>query len=273
MKTITNRLKRLFEKPPLDCDYVFEIFSDSFGFLDYEKHVSSLVKNQEHLDEDMGAWSESFSFSRGNEAPLATAEAILALINFTGKSGVRNAIRRASKFLIESQHDDGGWDDLSGRHPVNDATGCTIAALSEVEKRNIYAVPSKTMENGVKFLLSQQNNDGGWGTVKGEETKMHYTFFALMGLACCKDMLSDLMKKKTDRATQSGIKWIANNSSKNNDEGIGVSLEEAPSPVGTALAIMSLLETGSRKLIKPNWINFIKKNKKMGVGRIFLTHL
>lgn len=264
VKALADRLRRLFEKPPLDCDYVFEILSQGFGFLDYEKHISILVKRQERLDDDMGAWSEFINFSRGNEAPLATAEALLALISFAGRIEVRNAIKRACKYLIESQHSDGGWDDLSAGYPVSDATGCVIAVLSEAEKRNVFAVPRKALEDGVTFLLSQQNSDGGWGTMKDERSKMHYTYFALMGLAYCQDLLSNITKKKAKKAIKSGREWISNNSHKNNDEGLGLSLESAPSPVGTSLAIMGLLETGNRELIKAKWINFIKENQKNG---------
>jgi len=257
-------LRQLFEKRPLNCDYIFGILSDSFGLLDYEKHISILVRRQERLDSDMGAWSEFISFPKGNEAPLATAETILALASFAGKAEVKSALKRACRFLIQSQHGDGGWDDLSGEHPVNDATGCVIAALSKAQKLNISVVPTKTLENGVSFLLSQQNSDGGWGTVKDEESKMHYTYFALMGLSCCKGMISNAVKEKVKKAIENGVEWINNNSHKNDDEGIGLSQESASSPVATALAIMSLSETGRTKLIKAKWIDFIKKTRKNG---------
>jgi len=262
MEQQSGRLRSFFRKQPLDCDYVYKILGNIIGFIDSEKHVTSLVQHQEKLDSDMGAWSEFFSFSKGNEAPLATAEAILAMIDFAQRSDVNSAIKRACKFLIQSQNDDGGWKDLSENYSLSDATGGIIAALSAVKKRNVQKIPDKTLENAINFLISQQNEDGGWATVKGEDSKMHYTFFALFGLAYCKDVTSE--KGKMNRSIENGILWIEKNSAKNNDRGIGISQDDAPSPVATALAILSYLSTGKQSRIKQLWIDFIKASRRNG---------
>lgn len=245
----------------MDCDYVYKILADIFGFIDCEKHVTSLIQHQEKLNADKGAWSEFFDFKKGDEATLATSEAILALLGFYQRSNANNAIKRACKFLIESQNEDGGWKDLVN-HSVNDATGCIIAALSEVEKKSIQKIPEKSLENAVKFIISQQNDDGGWGVVKGEMSKMHYTYFALWGLASSKSILQD--GSEADASIKNGIGWITENSDKNSDKGLGLSAEDAPSPVATALAILCCLNIGRKDLIRPQWASFIKTSKKNG---------
>jgi hypothetical protein len=254
-------LRSLFKRETLDCDYVYKILADIFGFIDCEKHVTSLIQHQEKLNSDKGAWSEFFSFKKGDEAPLATAEAILALLGFSQRNDASNAIKRACEFLIESQNDDGGWKDLVN-YSVNDATGCIIAALSEVEKKNILKVPEKTLENATKFIMSQQNDDGGWGTVKGEKSKMHYTYFVLWGLASSMNILLD--RSEVNASIENGVKWIRGNSDKNSDNGLGLSSDDAPSPVATALAILCCLNIGKKDFIKPQWISFLKASKRNG---------
>lgn len=273
MKKQSGRLRSFFKKEPLDCDYVYKILGDTIGLIDPEKHVTSLVQHQEKLDGDMGAWSEFFSFSRGNEAPLATAEAILAIIDFAQRSDVNNAIKRACKFLIQCQNDGGGWKDLSN-YSLNDATGGVIAALSAVAKRNVQKIPERTLQSAIDFLVSQQNEDGGWATVKGEKSKMHYTFFALFGLSYCKDITAT--KGKVNRSVKKGILWIEENSAKNNDKGISISLDDAPSPVATALAILSYLNIGKPNRIKQQWVDFIKASRRNGdwneISDVSLVH-
>jgi len=261
-KGVVAGLRSLFKKPSLECDYVYGILGDIFGFIKDETHVMALVQHQERMAGDKGAWSEFFTFSPGQEAPQTTAEAIISLVDYVHISEVRNAIERASKFLVESQNQDGGWADLSGGHSVNDASGCVLAALSEVRKRGVFSVALEILTTCANLLVSQQNSDGGWGVTKGEPSKIHYTFFVLMGLARCKPLISG--KKIVHTAIEKSIKWIDLNSEKQNNEGVGLSLDEAPSAVGTALAILCLLETGKKKLVKQEWTSFLKRTQKNG---------
>lgn len=263
-KTLIEKLTKIFQKPPLDCEYVYGILGEIFDFIDCEKHISILVERQERLDSEMGAWSESIDFLKGEEAPLATAEVVLALVNFAARSEVKNVIKRACKYLVQSQNDDdGGWADLSGDYSVVDATGCIITAFSEVERWNIFATPVKKLEKALDFLLWQQNDDGGWGVIRNDESKMHYTYFALMGLARFKNMLPN-KKKEVHKAIKKAIVWIEENSHKNTDNGVGLSTDSAPSPIATALAILCLLEIGKPRSIKAKWIEFLKKSQKNG---------
>lgn len=253
----------LLKKETIDCsDYLFKIFGEIFGFIDCEKHVTSLIQHQEKLNGEMGAWSESFNFSKGNEAPLTTAEAIIALLSFSQRSDANNATKRACNYLIQAQNkDDGGWKDLVN-YSVNDAAGCVVAALSEVEKKRIMKIPEEALRNAVNFIMSQQNDDGGWDAIKDQKSKMHYTYFALWGLAESKSLLSN--KNQIDTSMKKGIHWIMENSKKNNDEGLSLSLGDAPSPVATALAILCFLNIGKKSLIKSGWVDFLKATTRNG---------
>jgi hypothetical protein len=219
----------------------------------------SLIKCQEKLNGEMGAWSEFYSFSRGNEAPQATAEAILALLPYSPKNDVSDAIKRACRYLIDAQNSDGGWKDLTD-HSVNDATGCVIVALSETKKRSILEIPAELFKNAVEFIVSQQNTDGGWGVVKDQNSKMHYTYFALWGLESSKGFLQNA--EQANASMKKGIAWIEQNSAKNDDKGIGLSLDDAPSSVATALAVLCFLNINRKDRIKQEWLKFLKESKR-----------
>jgi len=252
----------LFKKESIDCsDYIFKILSEVFGLIDCDKHVTSLIHHQEQLNGEMGAWSESYKFSRGDEAPLATSEAILALLESSHRTDASNAIKRACNYLIQSQNDDGGWKDMSA-HSVNDATGCAIVALCKVEQKNIMKIPQKILEKAIDFIIGQQNQDGGWGTVKGEKSKIHYTYFALWSLASFVTL--SLGKEHMKEASNKGIQWILQNSKENGDKGVSLSLDEGPSPTATALAILSLVDLGKTNLIRPQWRTYLRTTKKNG---------
>jgi hypothetical protein len=258
LKTAVSRIGSIFKKEPLDCDYVYEILGSTFGFFDCEKHVASLIKCQEKLNGEMGAWSETFGFSRGNEAPLVTAEAVLALLPYSQRNDAYDAIKRACRYLVNSQNSDGGWKDLTD-HSLVDATGCIVVALSEARKKSILEVQVEVFENAVDFLISQQNPDGGWCTVKGENSKMHYTYFALWGLACSKGILQK--EEQIDAAIEKGIDWIKQNGDKNTGKGLSLKVGDAPSPVATALAVLCFLNIDEKDRIKQEWLDFLKTSK------------
>jgi hypothetical protein len=260
-----EKLRKLsfFKKESIDCgDYIFKILSEVFGLIDCEKHVTSLILHQEQLNGEMGAWSESYDFGKGNEAPLATSEAILALLDSSHRSDVSNAIKRACNYLIESQNDDGGWKDMSAGQSVNDATGCAIVALCRVQQKNVMKIPQKTLDRAIDFIIGQQNADGGWSTVKGEKSKMHYTYFALWGLASYAALLAS--KEHTAETSGKGIQWILRNSAKNDDKALSISLDEGPSPTATALAILALENIGKEKLTRLEWKNYLRTTRRNG---------
>jgi Squalene-hopene cyclase C-terminal domain len=57
------------------------------------------------------------------------------------------------------------------------------------------------IEAALDLLLSAQNEDGGWGAVKGKRSNTESTSFALMAL-------KSLEGKRFDRQTTAGLKWL-----------------------------------------------------------------
>lgn len=249
-------------KAPLNCDYVYDIFNDIFGFFDCDKHVSALVQDQERINSDRGAWSESFNFHPGEEAPQTTAEAIIALLPYADRTEVKDAIKRGCQYLIKSQNNDGGWKDMIG-YSVSDATGCVVAALVEAKRTIFFDVPLDLFDKATDFLISQQNRDGGWCTVQDQESKMHYTFFALWGLASCRETLQN--KTQMNNTIEKGVDWILRNGSNRNDEGLSLSPTGEASPVATALGILCFLNINWEAQIRNQWLEFLRKNENDGI--------
>ena len=57
------------------------------------------------------------------------------------------------------------------------------------------------IDAALDLLLGAQNEDGGWGAVKGKRSNTESTSFALMAL-------KSLEGKPFDRQTTAGLKWL-----------------------------------------------------------------
>jgi len=73
--------------------------------------------------------------------------------------GSRQAIQRAAKDLLSTQHADGGWSQLSTLSSDAYATGQALVALKESGQLQ---VSSPAYQRGVKFLMTSQMEDGSW---------------------------------------------------------------------------------------------------------------
>ena len=68
-------------------------------------------------------------------------------------------ILRASRNLLEQQHDDGGWAQLTDLNSDAYATGSALFALHQTGGLKS---ESATYQKGLKFLIDSQQNDGSW---------------------------------------------------------------------------------------------------------------
>jgi squalene-hopene/tetraprenyl-beta-curcumene cyclase len=110
--------------------------------------------------------------------------------------GQTTEVRRAVHYLKKTQKPDGSW---FGRWGVNFLYG-TTAAVVGLRKVGEPA-SSPVIKRAVKFLLSKQNEDGGWGetcssynlnTTRGEgPSTPSQTGWALMALAACREDSSE----------------------------------------------------------------------------------
>ncbi len=71
-------------------------------------------------------------------------------------------MQNATKFLIESQSDMGGWSftKYMKNLPDNDDTALVLMALSKFLGNNM---PEEIKKKAYNFLIKMQNDDGGWG--------------------------------------------------------------------------------------------------------------
>ena len=111
------------------------------------------------------------------------------------KTVCERSISRLLKWMHKIQADDGSWTPLwfgdqdakDERSPVY-GTAMTVEYLATW---NDPAVP-EMREKGLRYLLSVQNNDGGWGGAKGVPSKVTLTARALSALATFQDPVAQI---------------------------------------------------------------------------------
>jgi thiol-disulfide isomerase/thioredoxin len=115
--------------------------------LDIARAIKFLVKNQR----SDGAW-DAYWWDSDCVATALSAEALSAYAN----DG--DAVIRACRFIRSNQRNDGGW----GRHRSNtiDTALCVRILLRIDNKDKQFADPC--IARGLKWLCSQQGNDGRW---------------------------------------------------------------------------------------------------------------
>ncbi len=156
-------------------------------------------------------WLEDMPFADHNAILDPTCSDLTArtleLLGYIGYNPGRPAVRRAVRYLRQTQEDDGSW---YGRWGVNYIYG-TWQVL-----RGLRAIGEDMTQNwilrGRDWLESCQNEDGGWGETcasydnpdtkgKGPSTASQ-TAWALMGLCACGDL---------DRASvRRGLRYLLN---------------------------------------------------------------
>ncbi|HEV2096980.1 MAG TPA: squalene--hopene cyclase [Chthoniobacterales bacterium] len=142
-------------------------------------------------------WLEDMPFADHNAILDPTCSDLTArtleLLGYTGFDPRQRCVRRAVKYLIETQDDDGSW---YGRWGVNYIYG-TWQVL-----RGLHAIGEDMTQDwilrGRDWLESCQNEDGGWGetcasyinaNVKGQGVSTaSQTAWAVMGICACGDL-------------------------------------------------------------------------------------
>ena len=74
----------------------------------------------------------------------------------------------------------------------------TLSIRSMLSQRN---KSSDTMKAAIDLLLGAQNEDGGWGFVKGKHSNTEATAFALMAL-------KSIEKERFNRQVTAGLNWL-----------------------------------------------------------------
>jgi hypothetical protein len=145
-----------------------------------EKSTERLFRQQ---DGETGGWAERHGIC---PSTLNTAEAIIALLDSGGASPGNVKIQKGATFLEEKQNPTtGAWPRnyhvIHGENrliPDPIRTSCAIQALLKTGRR----IDSKSIENGINWLISIKNSDNGWGYRPEAPTKILPSCFSLLAL-------------------------------------------------------------------------------------------
>lgn len=118
-----------------------------------------------------------------------------------------------------ARHGGWGWSDLSGSVPDGDDTSGALVALSHLTN----GVVTKEIEEGLRWLMWLQNNDGGmptfckgWGKLPFDRSTPDITAHAMLGMGLWLPYLSGELKKQVQKSYDRMLDWMKRTT---NDEG------------------------------------------------------
>lgn len=156
-----------------------------------------------------------------------------------------------------------GWSDLSGSVPDGDDTSGALVALHHLTQGTL----SQEVENGLRWLMWLQNNDGGmptfckgWGKLPFDRSTPDITAHAILAMGLWLPTLQGELKKMVQKSFDRMIEWMEKQSSHSvsGNNGAWIPLwfgdqdaadEKAP-VYGTATAIDYLMSTHHPSAIK-----------------------
>lgn len=108
-------------------------------------------------------------------------------------------IKRGLNYLRSQQRDDGAWLPLwfGNQHAPDDLNPTYGTARVLAAYRDLGQLNSEPARRGVRWLLDNQNDDGGWGGCKGTPSSVEETALAL-----------DIVLDATPQAAQKGLAWL-----------------------------------------------------------------
>lgn len=130
----------------------------------------------------------------------------------------RNATKEIHPFT-GARHGGWGWSELSGSVPDGDDTSGALVALSHLTN----GVVSQEIEEGLRWLMWLQNNDGGmptfckgWGKLPFDRSTPDITAHAMLGMGVWLPYLSGALKKQVQKSYDRMLDWMKRTT---NDEG------------------------------------------------------
>lgn len=150
-----------------------------------------------------------------------------------------------------------GWSDLSGSVPDGDDTSGALVALHHLSK----GVSCSEVENGLRWLMWLQNNDGGmptfckgWGKLPFDRSTPDITAHAMLAMGLWIPSLDGELKREVQRSYSRMLRWME----KMTDSEGWVPLwfgdqdaEDEKAPVyGTATVIDYLMQSGQETGMK-----------------------
>lgn len=202
-----------------------------------QRMKTALVKAQELLESDFietdleQGW---YHFLREQRVGiLGTAAGIVALCQIDDSSPY---IYKATTQLIETQIAssdpvfDGGWGIASLKHtPICESTCWCAYALYLAG----ISVMHSALQRALAWIISNQNDDKGWGGARGYPSRTYPTALAIRALSSL---------SPSAQAIQPAVQWLENNQC--SDGGWAEFPRGQTTPIHTAHAILALLDAG-----------------------------
>jgi N-acyl-D-amino-acid deacylase len=91
--------------------------------------------------------------------PENNEERVFQILGLKWINGDKNFIQQLAKKLLATQHEDGGWSQLTNLETDSYATGQALYALYESGQMK---TDDAAFQKGITFLLKTQHDDGSW---------------------------------------------------------------------------------------------------------------
>jgi squalene-hopene/tetraprenyl-beta-curcumene cyclase len=145
-----------------------------------------------------GSWPTFVRNSRmpfDHDDPYITGQVLWALAALGPEVSRGKQARRALEYLRRKQHEDGSFDSLWFRKYTR-GTAMVVEALANLGlKDDPMFVPA------LEWLLTHQNDDGGWGDGRGAHSTAEETAWAVSAL-----LLTEPVRFR--RAVEGGVQWL-----------------------------------------------------------------
>jgi len=192
------------------------------------------------IDTNLSGWVTSLAgkvFSGSDDEKTALAQII-----------ERNATKAVHPFT-GAMAGGWGWSDLSGSVPDGDDTSAALVALHHLK-----AKPSGTVENGLRWLMWLQNNDGGmptfckgWGKLPFDRSTPDITAHAMLAMGLWLPSLQGELRQAVEKSYGRMLQWLQNTVQKSGWTPLWFGDQDADdekAPVyGTATAVDYLMES------------------------------
>ena len=126
------------------------------------------------------------------------------------RARLRVGMKRAIRYLERTQNRDGSWTPLwfgnehaAGSENRTYGTAQAVLALSRLDAAGNAAHLAVMLEAAARWLHANQNDDGGWGGVKGTPSSIEETALATRALA--------VFQGASDAAIHGGMVWLQRN--------------------------------------------------------------
>jgi hypothetical protein len=144
----------------------------------------------------------------------------------------------ARQVRSDNPRQDGGWAvNTSLGHPVTEATGLA-ARLLGIARAGLINGGGPDARAACTWLVNNQNDDGGWGSYRGQKSRVWLTCMALRAIACLDSF---------NPAIRRGIDWLARDAL-SSPVAWGATPGASPTVPNTALVLITLADTNARIL-------------------------